>query len=168
MATATKYLVTPGCGLSLGTLASPDAAQKATDVLQENMEKHHMMWLTNRHNHVSHHVLTALDLGASASDIEAMYQRDLQTLEPIPQANMDDIRSMENERDFVRLLDNLDNYSSFLAYFQRQIDANGIGKVVLEHVFDRNEKAAAILPRFFSSKFSTGFPKSNWMTDSGC
>ncbi|KAF9877039.1 hypothetical protein CkaCkLH20_05305 [Colletotrichum karsti] len=126
----------------------PTSAEKASKLLQEDLVKFDMFFEPPRHNHIVHHIIAAYALGASpgqlqrAFDVNAAYQR------PCLPHNEDVIQAMSDKRKINTFLDAYQHYPSFLAFFQRQIDAKGPGAVLEEYLFANDHVSNELLVRW--------------------
>ncbi|KAJ8120579.1 hypothetical protein O1611_g10332 [Lasiodiplodia mahajangana] len=102
MATARTIQITPE-NTGLGHLKQTEAAaKKITELLQEDLEKHHCFFnKEGYHNHISHHLLSLYGIGASPADIQqgyddnANYQRTPYEVHP---DNVDELRDFEKAK----------------------------------------------------------------------
>ncbi|KAJ5892768.1 hypothetical protein N7504_009459 [Penicillium tannophilum] len=77
MATAYKIHVSTRDAGIFNAGVTEEAALKINEVLQDNLEKHHIVYnMMGFHNHTAHHILTLFALGASGDQIEETYSRD--------------------------------------------------------------------------------------------
>ncbi|KAJ5735813.1 uncharacterized protein N7483_000938, partial [Penicillium malachiteum] len=127
-----------------------DAARTAGQVLQEDMEKHHVFFNNDGfHNHIVHGILSIYALGASSEQILAYYDRNKNYQRPVLPTNPDVIRNMQDSTKFQQYLGKEENYPNFLAYFQHAIDTKGLGDVLQEYVFAGDSRAETMLCRLF-------------------
>lgn len=59
---------------------------------------------------------------------------------------------MSDKSKFKEYLFKEEHYTNFLVYFQREIDAKGVGAVLNEHLFAEDEHADALLVRMFAGE----------------
>ncbi|KAK9321318.1 hypothetical protein V1517DRAFT_326703 [Lipomyces orientalis] len=128
-----------------------DSAQAASEVLQENMENYHIFFNDQGfHNHIVHHILTIYALGASPETIKAAFERDKQyQRKPYP-VDESVVQAMSDKTKFKQFTGKEMHYSSFLVYFQRELDAKGVGPVLNEHLFAEDGHADDLLVRMFA------------------
>ncbi|KAK9312397.1 hypothetical protein V1524DRAFT_449697 [Lipomyces starkeyi] len=128
-----------------------DSAQAASEVLQENMENHHIFFNEEGfHNHIVHHILTIYALGATPEAIKAAFERDKQyQRKPFP-VDESVVQAMSDKSKFKQFTGNERHYSNFLVYFQRELDAKGVGPVLNEHLFAEDGHADDLLVRMFA------------------
>ncbi|KAF9003377.1 hypothetical protein BDQ17DRAFT_1480126 [Cyathus striatus] len=115
---------------------SSESKKCAEDLLQKDAESHHC-YFNNRgfHNHVSHYVLAAYDLGASATLLEKIYQ-----FEAKPQRSL---FSEETDKDinvtpenWLQYVGNSGAYGSFFKFFTNEIKSHGVVDTVKKYIFD--------------------------------
>ncbi|KAK9367926.1 hypothetical protein V1509DRAFT_105481 [Lipomyces kononenkoae] len=128
-----------------------DSAQAASEVLQENMENHHIFFNDQGfHNHIVHHILSIYALGASPEEIKAAYEHDkLYQRKPFP-VDENVVQAMSDKKKFEQFAGKENHYSNFLVYFQRELDAKGVGPVLNEHLFAEDGHADDLLVRMFA------------------
>ncbi|KAJ5280315.1 hypothetical protein N7478_005687 [Penicillium angulare] len=151
MATATKIKLDPVKDAGVFSFeVQEDAARVASQVLQEDMEKHHVFFNQEGfHNHIVHGILTIYALGGSAEDIQAHYDRNKSyQRRPYP-TNQDTVKAMEDITKFQQYLGKGAEYANFLAFFQYAIDTKGVGEVLQEYVFAGDDRAESMLCRLF-------------------
>ncbi|KAL2010604.1 hypothetical protein VTN00DRAFT_6411 [Thermoascus crustaceus] len=151
MATATRIkLSTTDSGVfSVGVRA--DSAQAASEVLQEDMEKHHIFFnAMHFHNHIVHHILTIYALGATPDIIKSAYERNQSYQRPVYPVDEHVVQEMSDKSKFKQYIYKEEHYTNFLVYFQREIDAKGVGAVLNEHLFAEDEHADGMLVRLFA------------------
>ncbi|KAF2733376.1 hypothetical protein EJ04DRAFT_605640 [Polyplosphaeria fusca] len=130
---------------------SSDSADKASQLLQENHEKHHVYFNDSGfHNHIVHHLLTIFALDASPQelqkgyDINASYQRP-----PVP-LDSSVVEEMQDPELFKKYLGKEKHYRNFIAFFQGEMDKKGWQEVLNERLFKRDEAADDMLGRMFA------------------
>ncbi|KAB8258730.1 hypothetical protein BDV32DRAFT_125450 [Aspergillus pseudonomiae] len=150
MATARKIeLSTSNSGI-YSTGVREDAARAASQVLQENLEKHHIYFNDSGfHNHIVHHILTIFALGASPDEIRAAYERNKSYQRPALPANDSVVQSLYDQARFKECLGKRNNYPNFLEFFQREIETKGVESVIKQYVFAGDDIAEDMLVRLF-------------------
>ncbi|KAL2697476.1 hypothetical protein AAEP93_011380 [Penicillium crustosum] len=127
-----------------------DTARATSDALQEDMELHHIFFNDEKfHNHTVHHLLSLYALGAGPEDINAAYKRNSTYQRPVYPTNMGVVHAMYEEARFTECLGKEVNYPNYLAFFQREIDAYGVGAVLNQYVFSGDDRAESMLSRLF-------------------
>ncbi|KAJ5795205.1 hypothetical protein N7457_001804 [Penicillium paradoxum] len=130
--------------------AREDTARTASEVLQEDMKNHHVFFNDEGfHNHIPHHVLTIFALGAKPEDIKACYERNKSYQRPALPANQDIIQSMHDPAKFMECFGKEKHYPDFLAFFQGEISAKGVGTVLAEYVFAEDKRAESMICRLY-------------------
>ncbi|CRG87360.1 hypothetical protein PISL3812_04377 [Talaromyces islandicus] len=151
MATATTIKLSLADAGVFSSGAREDSAKLASELLQEDMQVHHIFFNKSRfHNHIVHHLLTLFALGASPQDIQAAYDRGHSYQRPSYPVENDVVHSIIEKGNFKDYLGIEEHYSSFLVYFQQEIDAKGVPSVLQEHLFAEDEHADDMLTRMFA------------------
>ncbi|KAJ5562985.1 hypothetical protein N7461_001746, partial [Penicillium sp. DV-2018c] len=152
MATATTInlsLVTDSGVYSHGV--REDGAKAASEVLQEDMAKHHVFFNEHGfHNHIPHEILTIYALGASPTDIKAGYDRNTSYQRPAMPTDPEVVKSMHDAAKFQECFGKEEHYPNYLAFFQQELDAKGVGAVLAEYVFAGDERAEGMMCRLFA------------------
>ncbi|PSK43717.1 Oxidoreductase [Elsinoe australis] len=127
------------------------SARKAAELLTENHRKYHIYFNDKGfHNHILHHLVTLLGLGASPEEIQLAYDNNASyQREPYPVH--DRIRKdFSNPETFTSCLSNEEHYADFLDFFTAEIQNKGIPDVVNEYLFSRSPIAEDMLARLFA------------------
>ncbi|KAL9118256.1 MAG: hypothetical protein Q9187_005201 [Circinaria calcarea] len=152
MATASKiHLSIKDVGVFHVKGITEESAAKASEVLQQNHEKHHIFFNQEGfHNHIAHHVLTLYALGASPATIQRhydnnkSYQRHAETL-------IDGVaEDLHDPANFQECLGNERYYHDYLVFFQNEIDKKGVEEVINDYLLKGNERAEDLLVRTYS------------------
>ncbi|KIK64836.1 hypothetical protein GYMLUDRAFT_240783 [Collybiopsis luxurians FD-317 M1] len=130
---------------------SPASKPLAENLLRKDAQKYHALFRAGFHNHLSHHILAAYDLGASPSllqkifDNEAKIQRSI-----ISEEKENEIRI--TDQSWTRFLGNQHAYGGFVKFFDERIERFGVVKTLEQFVFspDANEKGKTMLARLMS------------------
>lgn len=101
-----------------------------------------------------HYVLTRYALGESPESIQKIYELVSSYQRPVLPADEDVVKAMADREKFKGFLDDEKQYPNFLAYFQREIDAKGVGAAINEHLFAGDEHADDMLVRVFAGWFA--------------
>lgn len=151
MATATEIHLQPATDSGVFAVkTTEDAARVASEVLQEDMENHHVFFNDQGfHNHIVHLVLSLFSLGASPDDIRNAYVRNKNYQKPAFPVDKTLVEAMRDTEKFKQGLFKKENYSNYLAFFQEEIDAKGVGAVLKEYVFAGDERAESMMSRLF-------------------
>ncbi|KAI1165211.1 HypA protein [Nemania serpens] len=151
MATARTIYITPE-NTGLGRRKQSEAAaRKVTELLQEDLEKHHCFFNKDGyHNHISHHLLTLYGMGASPDDIQRGYDDNAHYQRALHEAHSDKVE--EPLVDFDQAKDKLGKrgyYTDFLVFFQNEIDKKGWRAVLKEYLFQSDGRSEDMLIRMF-------------------
>ncbi|PYH42700.1 questin oxidase family protein [Aspergillus saccharolyticus JOP 1030-1] len=128
------------------------SARMASEVLQEDLEKHHVIFNESGfHNHIVHHILSMYALGASADEIRAAYERDKAYQRKAIPVDEAVVASLSDPSRFLELLGKGKQYSNFLSFFQREIEQVGVEGVLKEYLFKNGDDQVAkeMLGRLF-------------------
>ncbi|KAI0822325.1 hypothetical protein BC628DRAFT_1327511 [Trametes gibbosa] len=122
-------------------------------LLEQDREQHHCFWgRVGFHNHLSHHLLAAYDLGAPAAllqkilDAEAREPWDMHIMNRTEDGVVEDV----NEENWTSFLGDGKYYPGYLDFFTSQVAAHGTGEVLERYVFSprANGNGAYMLLRF--------------------
>ncbi|KAL2785436.1 hypothetical protein BJX66DRAFT_343075 [Aspergillus keveii] len=149
MATSTKIHLTPEHGgvFSVSGL-SWASARKVSEVLQHDMENHHIyLNEIGFHNHIVHYMLTSWALGASPTTIQSQYSREAHRQRPALPRNEALIHSFHDKEAFMACMHREEHYPNYLAFFQRAIAEKGVPDVINEYLFSGDDLAQSLLSR---------------------
>lgn len=174
MATAKNIHLSPTTDTGVwSTGITEDSARTASEVLQEDLEQHHVYFnnmgfhsksplcpVTEKDwvligmdaDHIAHHILTIYALGASPAEIRAAYDRNKAYQRPPMPVKEDVVQSLYDKAQFKAALGKERNYPNFLEFFQREIQQRGVEGTLKEYVFrekDGDECAESMLVRLF-------------------
>lgn len=105
-----------------------------------------------------HHVLSLYALGASPDEIRTAYNRNKSYQRPAYPVDAEVVKAMHDKAKFQECFYKEEHYSNYLAFFQEEIDAKGVGDVLNEYVFAGDERAESMLYRLFGGKKSIYSP----------
>ncbi|KAJ5260425.1 hypothetical protein N7505_009806 [Penicillium chrysogenum] len=153
MATATKIDLSPVTDTGVySSDVREETARTAGEALQEDMASHHVFFNDQHfHNHIPHQLLSIYALGAAPEDIKACYEWNKCYQRPTLPASQGVIQSMHDVVKFQEHLGKEENYSNYLAFFQHEIDAKGVGRVLGEYLFAGDERAENMMCRLFAA-----------------
>ncbi|RHZ54690.1 questin oxidase family protein [Aspergillus thermomutatus] len=150
MATAKKIQLSTADSGIFSVALSEDSARAASEVLQEDLEKHHAFFNERGfHNHIVHHILTIYALGATPDEIRAAYDRDKTYQRPVMPTTLSVVESLHDKTRFQQYLGKEENYPNYLAFFQQEIERRGAADVLNEYLFSGSECAESMLSRLF-------------------
>ncbi|KID64041.1 hypothetical protein MAN_07212, partial [Metarhizium hybridum] len=149
MSTSTKIVITPENTGLWNIQQSEEAAQAASELLQKDLEGHHV-FLNNKgfHDHMLHHILALYGTGASVTQLKKAY--DIRhPLQRPTQPPHDDVAAhlRASWRNSVKYLGQEQYYPDFLDYFQSVIRTKGYECVVNEYLFKGDAAADDLLVR---------------------
>ncbi|EIW59226.1 uncharacterized protein TRAVEDRAFT_147129 [Trametes versicolor FP-101664 SS1] len=159
MATSAEPKLSPT--IRQGVLNLPGATfetqRTAERLLAEDRERHHCFWgRVGFHNHLSHHILAAYDLGAPAAllqkifDAESKEPWDLYTMNRTEGGAVEPLQEEVSAENWTRFLGDGKYYPSYLAFFTREVVAHGTGETLEKYIFApaANGNGAQMLLRF--------------------
>ncbi|KAM0335827.1 hypothetical protein ACHAQA_000877 [Verticillium albo-atrum] len=153
MATAYKIHV-PTTNTGLLQFDQPEAtAAKVTEFLQNDLETHHVFFnKAGYHNHIVHHILALYGTGAAPPSLTRAYKTNTsyqRSVRPTHPALADALATNWSDT-APGLLGNEDHYPDFLLFFQRQLEERGVGPVLNEFLFQKDDRAEDLLQRLFA------------------
>ncbi|KAK2023934.1 hypothetical protein LX32DRAFT_627118 [Colletotrichum zoysiae] len=153
MATSYKIEIDPGHRGLLGNKSDGAAAAKVSELLQKDLENHHVFFTAKGyHNHMAHHLLTIYGTGGNsealqnAFDIDSSFQA--ATVKPHTEV-LQELQS--NWSSAHKYLGNVNYYPDFLSFFQGEVEKKGWQQVVLDHLLGDTESAQELFSRSWSS-----------------
>ncbi|KAF8141344.1 hypothetical protein EV363DRAFT_1247962 [Boletus edulis] len=132
----------------------PQTQTVAESLLEEDRQKHHCFFNPQGfHNHLSHHLLAAYDLGAPATVLQAIYDTKCQIQKPIDGENDTPLEQVKITPDnFTKYVGDRRYYHAFLTFFTEQIIESGASETIESYVFSAavNVDGVQMLARFMS------------------
>ncbi|KAJ7134310.1 hypothetical protein C8R44DRAFT_662681 [Mycena epipterygia] len=130
--------------------ASPESVALLKELLRKDYEEHHCFWSdSGLHNHLSHHLLAAHDLGSPASLLRAIFENEVGMQQPLrkPGSSENPILTVAN---WTTRLGKSEAYPDYLTFFTSQISDIGVSAVLQHYVFSpsANGNGALMLIRF--------------------
>ncbi|KAF2021128.1 hypothetical protein BU24DRAFT_457136 [Aaosphaeria arxii CBS 175.79] len=155
MATSSKIQLPPPAQLDAQVFLpgiTQESADKTSELLQENHEKHHIFFnQSGFHNHIVHHLLTLHALRASPHSLQTAYTNNASYQRPVLPTSTSTLPSLHDPATFSSHLGSERHYATFLAFFQREIAARGWQSVLNSYVFqDDDPRADDMLVRMFA------------------
>ncbi|KAJ7662537.1 hypothetical protein DFH06DRAFT_1324907 [Mycena polygramma] len=136
------------CPLEPGLIRSP-STQNSGKVLEELLHKdyvsHHCFFNDlGFHNHLPHHLVAAYDMGAPPTLLKQIYEDLAPTLRPIDRQGED-----ITETNWTTRLGERKAYGSYLAFFQEQVEKQGVSATMTKYVMapEANGNEALMLAR---------------------
>ncbi|KAJ7464151.1 hypothetical protein FB451DRAFT_1403516 [Mycena latifolia] len=137
--------IQPGLIHSPSTHAS---AQVLEELLHKDYVSHHCFFNdAGFHNHLSHHLVAAHDMGAPPALLKLIYDDEARILRPVNRQGED-----ITESNWTTRLGERTAYGSYVAFFTDQIVKNGAPETVRRYVMapEANGNGAAMFARFLS------------------
>ncbi|KAJ9614042.1 hypothetical protein H2200_002178 [Cladophialophora chaetospira] len=131
----------------------PITAAKVSELLQRNLESFDIIFRGARHNHIVHFLLTLYALGATPDEMDKAYDREAAYQRPRFPVDDRVVSAMADSTKLKDYLGQQPQYSNFLLFFQREIEAMEVKETLEKHLFADTEHAARMLPRVFTSIF---------------
>ncbi|GJN86044.1 hypothetical protein PLIIFM63780_009621 [Purpureocillium lilacinum] len=132
-----------------------EAADKVTELLQRDLEHHHVFFnASGFHNHILHQLLTLYSTGGSPSVLQAAYDKNktyqIKAMDPHPTA-LADLQS-DWDAHAHKYLGKGRHYPDFLKFFQGEIARRGGAwqPVVADFLFADTPRATDMLGRLFA------------------
>ncbi|KAK8032437.1 hypothetical protein PG990_002171 [Apiospora arundinis] len=152
MATPYKINIAPDNTGLWGIRQTDHAAKTVTDLLQKDMDKHHVFFNQEGfHDHISHHILALYGTGASAEDIRKAFVENESYQRPAmePRKNL-----FEELRDWDKAKQRLGKeqyYTDWLLFFEHEIERlGGWQKTLSEYMFKGDERSQDMLIRMYA------------------
>lgn len=140
----------PTPAFEVGNL-SPDSASKASALLQENHDQHHIFFnKSGFHNHIAHHLLTIYSLGADPDTIQRQYDLNKGYQRPAVDLEASVVDDMHDPAHFGKYLGDEKYYADFLDFFRAEMQRKGWRDVLQEYLFARTPQAEDMLTRCFA------------------
>ncbi|KAI0075061.1 hypothetical protein K474DRAFT_1647047 [Panus rudis PR-1116 ss-1] len=135
--------------------ATPESKAAAERLLEEDRQQHHSLYRAGFHNHLSHHILAAYDLGAPAKLLQTIYDEEKKALRPIRPDGSDTTKAEPiNRENWTQYLgpQHDQQYADYLAFFSDEIANIGVGQVLERYLFSpaANGNGTHMLLRFVS------------------
>ncbi|KAJ9626409.1 hypothetical protein H2203_004041 [Taxawa tesnikishii (nom. ined.)] len=125
-----------------------ESAKKASELLQENHEIHHIFFnQSGFHNHIAHHLLTIYALNTPPNLLQKQYDNN-KSYQRSPEPLMaSEVSQMHDPEHFKGFLGNERYYHDFLKFFQDEMEEKGWENVLNEYLFAADERADDMLAR---------------------
>ncbi|KAJ4389416.1 hypothetical protein N0V93_006884 [Gnomoniopsis smithogilvyi] len=128
-----------------------EAAVKASELLQQDLETHHVFFNEEGfHNHIVHHLLSLYGTGAPPEALQAAYNANTTYQRPTFPVNQQVVQELQSWEHAKAYLGKERHYPDFLAFFQREIDAKGWEAVMSEYLFAGTASADDMLVRLYA------------------
>jgi hypothetical protein len=133
---------------------STQSIEEAKQQLQKNHDTYHMFFRDKAgHNHIAHSLLTQLALGATPEDLQRAYDDGTDIQRPIPKVNEKLVEELTDDEKLYEKLETITEYTTFLEFFQQQIDKDGYKDVVNKYLFSRTKLAETLLARMYEGAY---------------
>ncbi|KAF4547311.1 Questin oxidase-like protein 1 [Elsinoe fawcettii] len=127
---------------------NPDSAELVSSLLAENHQTHDIYFNDKGfHNHIVHHLVTLLALGASPSEIQVAYDNNTgYQRRPFPIHD----QVLSDEANFRSCLGKQEHYSDLLAFFRQKLEQDGIPATLQHYLFSCSPLAEDMLACLFA------------------
>jgi hypothetical protein len=128
-----------------------ESAEKTSELLQVNHEKHHIFFNNSGfHNHIAHHLLTLFALNASPAEIQKGYDDNVSYQRPPEPLKESIVEDMHQPDRFKTYLGKEKYYHDFLVFFRKEIEAKSWQNVLNEYLFANDERSNDMLARLYA------------------
>lgn len=133
----------------------PGSRDIIADLLHKNHEKWHMYFRdVAGHNHIPHAVLTTLAMDGGPKEIRRAYDDGEGIQRPKSQADPQAVEEMTDPFKFLERMQDIEEYSNFLAFFEKEIATKGSWQTVVnEYIFARNPQTDFLLAQVFEGLY---------------
>ncbi|KAE9409719.1 hypothetical protein BT96DRAFT_872370 [Gymnopus androsaceus JB14] len=132
--------------------ASPASKTLTEALLWKDAQQNHCYFKqSGLHNHLSHHILAAYDLGASPGLLQKIYDNEASSQRPIVLEEKDKDIAID-EDSWSQYLGDQNAYSAFVTFFESRVSSFGAVKTIEEFIFSpaANEEGKCMLTRLMS------------------
>ncbi|PPR00337.1 hypothetical protein CVT24_004358 [Panaeolus cyanescens] len=147
-----SYFISKKGSLNLPGI-TPLSKKTTEDLLLKDAEDHHCFFNTmGFHNHLSHHVLAAYDLGAPAAVLERIYEEEKKHQRPFYLEEKHRTDFVVTKENWTEHLGNENAYGAYVKFFEEEINVLG-AKTFLETYMlteDANKNGRRMFVRFAS------------------
>lgn len=134
----------------LDASSPPGVIETANKLLQKNHDEYHMYFRdVGGHNHIAHSVLTVLAMGGGPREVTRAYDDGFGYQRPLPSLDLDVVDELGDPDKFRARMLQLDQYTNFLAFFEREMESKGWQAVVQEYCFSRTPLAEAMFSQLY-------------------
>jgi Questin oxidase-like len=157
MATASHIQLIPAtAGVYHVPSLTQESCKAASNLLQENHDKYHMLFNQQGfHNHIAHHLLTIFALGASPDELQRAFDRNRDCQRPQFPVNEENVHAMHDDEKWKGFLGKEKYFHDFEAFFKKEIDEKGWEDVLQERLFAKTDRAEDLLVRMYAGKSCT-------------
>ncbi|KAJ7075064.1 hypothetical protein B0H15DRAFT_917195 [Mycena belliarum] len=151
MSSAQSIAPPPSRPIQAGLVSNPSthaAAQVLEQLLHKDYVAHHCFFNDlGFHDHLSHHLVAAYDMGATPALLKLIYDDEVKEQRPIGRQGED-----ITEENWTSRLNDRTSYGSYLVFFMDQIAKNGTLETVRRYVMapEANGNGAAMFARFLA------------------
>jgi len=121
------------------------SADKVSELLQKDLENHHVFFNTEGfHNHIPHHLLTLYGTGAGSSALQAAFSKNAsyQIRASTPKSSIVEELQADYPAAAPKYLGKGKHYAAFLRFFQAEMETKSWQDVLQEYVFKEDDATA--------------------------
>ncbi|KAF9769437.1 hypothetical protein IL306_013154 [Fusarium sp. DS 682] len=134
--------------------SSAETLQEANRLLQKNHDEWHIFFRqVTGHNHTAHSILTCLAMGAEPADIRRAYHDTQDIQREMPEVDLEMLKQLQDPGKLSGVLGTCDLYSTFLVFFQNEIEKYGWKEAVKHYVFSRTPLAEKMLVKMYEGMY---------------
>ncbi|KAI8182691.1 hypothetical protein KHU50_002349 [Colletotrichum sp. SAR 10_65] len=151
MATAYNIKVPVG-NTGLWKFNQQDAsANKVSELLQKDLEKHHVFFNAEGfHNHIPHHLLALYGTGADSDALQLAWKDNANYQRPAKDPSNGVADELHDWDKAQKYLGREKHYPDFLLFFQREIEKKGWEETLNEYLFKGDARAEDMFQRMFA------------------
>ncbi|KAI8180500.1 hypothetical protein K4K51_002573 [Colletotrichum sp. SAR 10_75] len=151
MATAYNIKVPVG-NTGLWKFNQQDAsANKVSELLQKDLEKHHVFFNAEGfHNHIPHHLLALYGTGADSDALQLAWKDNANYQRPAKDPSNGVADELHDWDKAQKYLGREKHYPDFLLFFQREIEKKGWEETLNEYLFKGDARADDMFQRMFA------------------
>ncbi|KAH8846713.1 hypothetical protein MCOR27_004244 [Pyricularia oryzae] len=152
MATPNRIHIAPENTGLLKVSQNADAAKTVTELLQKDLEEHHVFFNKEGfHNHIVHHLLSLYGTSAGPSSLKKAWEGNTSYQRPVQPTHASATPAqLADWATAKQYLGKEQYYPDFLAFFQREIETSSVADVLNRYVFNEgDERADDMLIRLF-------------------
>lgn len=151
MATAYTVNITPDNTGLWHITQNEAAARKATELLNKDIETHHIFFNDDGfHNHLSHQILALFGTGASTEALVKNWKENITYQRPATKAHENLVEEFKDWEKAKERLGKGQYYNDWLLFYQREIERLGWQGTLSEYLFKGDERSEDMLIRMLA------------------
>lgn len=154
MAALPIRLSSTSAGIIKGADIQPSSIEECNRLLEKNHEEWHVFFRDmGGHNHIAHHLLTVLALGASPQELQAHYNEGVKIQRDMPEIDKALLEQLLDPEILYNAIGQIKQYHTFLKFFEREIAAKGWKEVMQEYLFAHTKASDMMLSHLFEGAY---------------